>query len=140
MGCRRNTRTLQSSLERCCKRASPRKQDGPAAVLPSRTHTSPLATEGDPQALGHPPWQGLVSSALGRRGKPSRRYWAFQREQSMRRVFHSHSLFAAWGMAATELGCKLSDSKIHSKGVVCFILPVSFYILKKIMFLLSLAE
>lgn len=75
------------------------------------------ATQGVLRALANPPWQGLVRSALGRRGKPLRRYVDFQLEQSVRGLSRSHMLFAAWGMTATELGSKRDNSKIHPKGI-----------------------
>jgi len=53
----------------------------------------------------------------------------------MRGLSRSHVLFAAWRMAATTLGRKRDNSKIHPRRdlFVCVLF-------KKVVFLLSLAE
>lgn len=79
------------------------------------------ATQGVLRPSANPPLQGLVRSALGRRGKPVGRYVDFQLERSVRGLSRSHMLFAAWGMAATRLGSKWDNSKAHPKGVSSFV-------------------
>lgn len=81
----------------------------------------PASHTGGPQALSNPPLQGLVRSALGKRGKPVGRYVDFQLERSVRGLSRSHMLFDAWGMAATRLGSKWDNSKAHPKGVSSFV-------------------
>lgn len=78
------------------------------------------ATQGVLRPSANPPLQGLVRSALGKRGKPVRRYVDFQPERSVRGFSRSHMLFAAWGMTATRLGSKWDNSKIHPKGTSSF--------------------